>query len=209
MSPAARTIRIAFEEGTHALEARVQDAAGSATAGRVVIAAPHPLYGGDADSPVVRELEAAFLHHGLGTLAFDYRGVGGSTGVQRGSLDEAVADFMSVARSEAAQPLVALAGYSFGACAALLAARTLEVPSLVLVAPALALLDPGALGRFTGRLRIVVGEHDDYAPASALESLAAQVPDAQLEVLPGVDHFFMDSQRLRLREALTRALGGE
>jgi alpha/beta superfamily hydrolase len=203
-----RTLRIAAAGGTHELEARVQSPAAAARAavaapiGKVVIAPPHPLYGGDIDNPVVRELETAFLERGFETLAFDFRGSGGSSGTQHGGMDDACADFVSVARAEAAQPLVALAGYSFGACAAVHAAVTLGVTSLVLVAPALGLLDPAALSAYAGRLFIVVGDQDEYAPVAALESALAHLADTQLRVLPDVDHFFMGSQRVRLREAL-------
>jgi len=54
----------------------------------VVLCHPHPLYGGSMLSPVVLTAEQAFREAGWTTLAFNFRGVGGS----RGTHDEGVAE---------------------------------------------------------------------------------------------------------------------
>ncbi|MDD9940515.1 MAG: alpha/beta fold hydrolase [Myxococcales bacterium] len=205
-----RTVRVAGRDTDrnteYVLDVRYSEPIAGGTPDKAVIAAPHPQYGGEMSNPVVRALEEALRNHGLSTLAFDYRGVGGSTGKQRGSLHEGCQDLVCVGQHELARPLSLLAGYSFGACAALGAAGTLEVSSLLLVAPPLALLEPAQLAGFAGRLRVIVGEHDEYAGAPALKALVDRVPGAQLLVLPDTDHFFTGSQLERLRDALPRAL---
>jgi hypothetical protein len=193
---AVRSVLVSALDGDHVLSARYGEPAGGVS-GRAVIAAPHPQYGGEMSSPVVRALEEALRGCGFATLAFDYRGAGESTGTQRGALEDAVADLTSVARSELAQPLSLLAGYSFGACAALHAAEGLGVQELLLVAPALGFLDTGLLESFPGRMRIVAAQRE----------VARRAPDATLEVLPDVDHFFLGSALEALRDALGRVLG--
>src|SRR5215468_6879900 len=46
----------------------------------VVLCHPHPLYGGSMLTPVILTVEAAFHEAGFTTLAFNFRGVGGSEG---------------------------------------------------------------------------------------------------------------------------------
>ena len=48
--------------------------------GGAVIAAPHPLYGGSMESPVVGAMDFACEKAGIGGLRFDWRGVGASAG---------------------------------------------------------------------------------------------------------------------------------
>ena len=205
-----RTIRVPGRDtdrnSEYVLDVRYSEPNTGGARDKAVIAAPHPQYGGEMSNPVVRALEEALQREGWSTLAFDYRGVGASTGTQRGSLHEGCQDLVRVGQHELARPLSLLAGYSFGACAAVGAAGILKVSSLLLVAPPLSLLDPTQLADFEGRLRVIVGEHDEYAGAAALKALVDRVPGGQLHVLPDTDHFFTGSQRERLRDALPRAL---
>ena len=46
----------------------------------VVLCHPHPLYGGSMLTPVIMTAEQAFQEAGYTTLAFNFRGVGGSEG---------------------------------------------------------------------------------------------------------------------------------
>jgi alpha/beta superfamily hydrolase len=204
----ARTLRIQVENASITLEGRVTSA--SSPAGLALIAPPHPMYGGSIDNPVVRALEAAFQAEQFATLAFNFRGTGDSDGEQHGDLDEALADLVSAARADLGlaerPPLSVLSGYSFGSCVALRAAPLLGISRVVLVAPPLALLDVAWLRAFTGRLDVVVGDDDEYAPEAALRETLAVAGAFRLEVLDEVDHFFSGSQLLRLRAALPALL---
>jgi alpha/beta superfamily hydrolase len=199
-----RTLHITVPEGGHALETRITLPA--ARRGNALVAPPHPSYGGSIDSPVVEALEEALCARQLGTLALNFRGVGESSGVSRGDIDEALVDFLAVARAPEAEPLALLSGYSFGACVALRAAQVLAVESLLLVAPALALFEPALLRAYPGRVTVVVGGEDGYAPEAALRARMPSSSAARLVVLPGVDHFFSGTGLSLLRAALPELL---
>lgn len=173
-----------------AIEARLHLGKGSAGA---VVAPPHPLYGGSMTNPVVQLTVEALLELGVSALAFNYRGTEGSEGVATSSLEASTADYqaaLDALRAELPGPTIA-AGYSFGAGTALLSVRdAADIVGLVLIAPPLGMLRVPDLKACAGRVLIIVGDDDEYAPLSELQTLLTHVPEVQLEVLPGVDHFF-------------------
>ena len=157
-----------------------------------VIAAPHPLYGGSMDSPVVAEIADACSRAGLATLRFNWRGVGASAGEPSGEARDADLDFGAALDqlAETVAGAITVCGYSFGAAAALRAVATSpRVRQAVLVAPPPALLDGAALAAVR-RALLVAGEEDRIAPAGRLQELAAGAPGARLELVPAADHFF-------------------
>ncbi|MBW1685727.1 MAG: alpha/beta fold hydrolase [Deltaproteobacteria bacterium] len=188
-----RAVVIALGGGTLALEGIYLTGAGP-DAGGAVIAAPHPLYGGSMESPVVNEIAYACQRAGLASLCFNWRGVGASAGEPSGEAADADADYAAAAlhlEETVSGPLVA-AGYSFGAAAALrVGAQHPRVRRLLLVSPPPSLLVAAALEGFRGAVLMLTGEHDAIAPARALEDLAASLPWATLRVVADADHFFM------------------
>jgi alpha/beta superfamily hydrolase len=162
-------------------------------AGGAVIAAPHPLYGGSMDSPVVAELAYACRRAGYATVRFNWRGVGASGGAVNGDPEQADADYaaaLAYLEETVSGPIVA-AGYSFGAAAAVrTASANPRVRRLLLVAPPPALLDVGALAQFRGSALVVVGSNDSFASTAELERLLGDDPRRRLEVIPEADHFF-------------------
>lgn len=162
-------------------------------AGGAVIAPPHPLYGGSMSSPVVTELSWAFAKAGLGTLRFDWRGVGASAGRPSGDVADARADYAGALEqlAESVSGSLVAAGYSFGAAAAALAASaTPRVRRLVLVAPPPSMLDRAALAERPWDVLLVTGEHDGIAPAAELEAIARALPRARFACIDEADHFF-------------------
>ena len=188
-----RAVVIALGGGTLALEGIYLTGAGP-DAGGAVIAAPHPLYGGSMESPVVNEIAYACQRAGLASLCFNWRGVGASAGEPSGEAADADADYAAAAlhlQETVSGPLVA-AGYSFGAAAALrVGAQHPRVRRLLLVSPPPSLLVAAALEGSRGAVLMLTGEHDAIAPARALEDLAASLPWATLRVVADADHFFM------------------
>jgi alpha/beta superfamily hydrolase len=159
-----------------------------------VVAAPHPLYGGSMDSPVVGEIAFACRRAGYATVRFNWRGVGASGGAPNGDSASADADYaaaLAYLEETVAGPILA-AGYSFGACSAVrVASANPRVRRLLLVAPPPALLDADALAQFRGSALVLVGSHDSFAPTAELAERLGAGERRRLEVIPEADHFFM------------------
>ena len=186
-------IAIAMPGEEWALEGIFLGGTGSDPYGAVV-AAPHPLYGGSMDSPVVAELCFACRRAGYATVRFNWRGVGASGGAPSGDPASADADYAAALAylEETVDGPILAAGYSFGAAVAVRVARANpRVRRLLLVAPPPALLDAAALAQFRGSALVVVGSHDSFAPSAELASLLGDGARRRLEVIPDADHFFM------------------
>ncbi|HEU4760606.1 MAG TPA: alpha/beta family hydrolase [Dehalococcoidia bacterium] len=159
-----------------------------------VVCHPHPLYGGDMHNNVVVALCRALAARGIAVLRFNFRGVGrsqGAFGDGAGEQQDAAAA-LAFLRSlpELDTERLALAGYSFGAAVALLAAGGqglravvgVSVPTIARGLPELSLSCP---------VLLVVGERDEVAPPPRLAGLASLLgPAARVEVVPGADHFW-------------------
>ncbi|HEX2484554.1 MAG TPA: hypothetical protein VHQ66_04605 [Myxococcota bacterium] len=159
-----------------------------------VIAPPHPLYGGSMDSPVASELAYAAVRAGIAALRFNWRGVGASAGIASGEPRDADADYAAALAhlgATVAGRLVAC-GYSFGAAAALRAARLHpRIGRGLLVAPPPSLVEAGALRELERPALVLVGSADRIAPHDALAADVAAAPGARLELIADADHFFM------------------
>ncbi len=163
-------------------------------AGGAVVAAPHPLYGGSMDSPVVNELSHACAQSGFSSLRFNWRGVGASSGSPSGEAADADLDYRAALTQLAETvpgPLLAC-GYSFGAAAALrVGCAEKRVERLILVAPPPALLPAEPFASLERPLLVLAAAEDRIAPPTELEALVRAAPAARLEVIPKADHFFM------------------
>lgn len=167
--------------------------------GGVVVAHPHPLHGGTMRQPVVHHVARACRRRGLATLRFDFRGVGASAGGYSG-LEEfrdvrAAATFL---RAQLPPGLpVSLAGYSFGALMAALAAIDGE-PATALALVAFAVewdeFSPTffeRLGEFAGPVLALCGELDTIGPPADVEAFLRSVgARPEMVTVAGADHFF-------------------
>jgi len=191
--PGERAVAIACEGAPLALDGIFLGVPDGSAADAGVIAAPHPLYGGSMQSPVINEIAYALQKSGIASLRFDWRGVGASGGTPSGRLPDADEDFAAALDhvEETVNGEILACGYSFGAAAALRAAQDRpRVMRLVLVSPPPELMDAAALARFVGRVLVVTGELDAIAPPAALGALAARARRGHFAVIPGCDHFF-------------------
>ncbi len=181
-----------------------QPAAGHPLRGVVVLAHPHPLFGGTMDNKVVQTLVRAFLQLGYRCVRFNFRGVGQTAGTHdegRGESDDLLA--VVAALRDPALPL-ALGGFSFGAyvttlAAARLAEQGLPAERLALIGPSTQRATPAPVPADT---LVIHGETDDVVPLSATLDWARpqQLP---VIVMPGVGHFF-HGQLTQLRDLIVR-----
>lgn len=192
------------------LEARIDQGGGDAVA---VICHPHPLYGGSMDNNVVDALQRSLRAAGLGTLRFNFRGVGGSTGQHRGAQAD-VEDLLAVCRHLRGQGWKRLpfAGYSYGAWIGLRAMKAGLEPELsILVSPPLDFLDFKGLDPPSGPCLITLGDQDDFCSVASLSSWTAPGREAEnaprVETLAGCDHFYWGFEK-HLAEKVTVFLGG-
>jgi alpha/beta superfamily hydrolase len=187
-----RSVAIPLEGGAEALEGVFVTGLDDDAMG-IVIAAPHPLYGGSMDSPAVNEIAYAARKAGLASLRFNWRGVGASAGAISGEARDADADYRAALEQLLATVpgAVAAAGYSFGAAAAVrVGAGEPRVRRLVLLSPPPMLLDLDALAAFGGDVLLMAGALDAIAPPAEIERIASELPRATFAAIPNADHFF-------------------
>jgi alpha/beta superfamily hydrolase len=175
------------------LEALVDDLIEPPTAA-VVLAHPHPQYGGTMHTKVVFQAAKAFCRLGCPVLRFNFRGVGVSDGTSSGGDGEledyrAALDFM--ARRFPGVPLWA-AGVSFGSWVAMTTgARDDRVTALVGIAVPSKLYDFSAVRDSQKPKYFIHGEHDQLCPLRAVWELYGQSAEPkELAVIDGADHLF-------------------
>ncbi|HZP44864.1 MAG TPA: alpha/beta fold hydrolase [Candidatus Binataceae bacterium] len=161
-----------------------------------VVCHPHPLYGGSMYNNVVDAALAAMWRLGWATLRFNFRGVGASEGEHANGIgeagDAAAAVRFLTARAEVQPHATVLAGYSFGAMAAMAAAASVkDLGALVLIALPLQMADTQKLEQFPHPIILVGGDSDAYCPERGLRTLHGKLgARAELAIIEGADHFF-------------------
>ena len=179
-----------FPAGSLQLEGLLSPASGDKG---VVIAHPHPLYGGNLHNNVVETLARVYRQHGFTALRFNFRGVGGS----QGHYDEGEGEQEDIKAAldyllGQGKTRLDLVGYSFGAWVSALA-RTAQdkVQRLILVAPPVDFCDFHNVRSLPKLTLVIAGDRDEFAPPTAIARL---LPDwnsaARLEIIPGADHFY-------------------
>jgi alpha/beta superfamily hydrolase len=145
---------------------------------------------------VVDAIESGFSAKEFTTLRFNFRGVGRSAGNYdegEGEVRDVVAAVAFLKQQIDGDGSVVLAGYSFGAWMASKAAAKIEqdVAALFLVAYPFAFYKADELMRFSKRIYLIGGEHDDVSPVDSLLKVYKELPvvEKNLKVIP-TDHFY-------------------
>jgi len=191
LSRDARLIRFSSPDGLQ-LEGRLT----LGESGRaIVLCHPHPLYGGSMLTPVIMTVEQTFRESGYTTLAFNFRGVGGS----EGSYGEGQAEVADVRGAlgflgdtlEALPPMLVVAGYSFGSVVGGRVAATDSRVYLYLgIAPPVNLHDFGFLRSANCRIALIAGADDEVCDPHRLEQLALSLPGKFWMRILDSDHLF-------------------
>ncbi len=182
-----------LQGGAGALEALRDVPSQGTVRGTVVVAHPHPLFGGTMQNKVVQTLARAFVQCGWQAVRFNFRGVGASAGIHdegRGEAD----DMLAVIEQVAPEGRLALAGFSFGAfvtshvAQALQAQRSLDQLVLVGTAASRFTVAPVAPALHE-RTLVIHGEQDDTVALASVMAWA-RPQTLPVTVIPGVEHFF-------------------
>jgi uncharacterized protein len=152
-----------------------------------VLCHPHPLYGGSMFDAVVTLMAQSMSDLPVGTLQFNFRGVGASQGVHDKGVGE-VDDVVSVLdwlRQEKGISSILLGGYSFGAVVALNALPRCDVEKAILIAPPVKTMSAGEPGPVP--LLVILGENDEIVDAHSTGEYFRQ---AEVLTISAADHFF-------------------
>jgi alpha/beta superfamily hydrolase len=164
----------------------------------VVVAHPHPLFGGTMHNKVVYHAAKAFSGFGLPVLRFNFRGTGLSEGVHdegRGERDDVLAALDWMER-EYGLPIL-FAGFSFGSHVGLRACCG-DARVAGLCGIGMPVLAEGRAYRYEFLAAcgdvpklFVSGDHDPFAPRDELEAVLSSAPEPKQVVwVVGADHFF-------------------
>ena len=146
-------------------------------------------------TPVIMTAEQAFQEAGYTTLAFNFRGVGGSEGSYgegRAEVADVIGalDHLEVALGSRPK-LMAVAGYSFGSYVAAMAAATDQRVGFYLgIAPPLNHYDFGFLRQPICRVALIGGKHDEFCDATRFKALYLSLPATPWIRVLEADHFF-------------------
>jgi alpha/beta superfamily hydrolase len=158
-----------------------------------VICHPHPLYGGTMHNKVVHYIARTFNELQIGSLRFNFRGVGASAGTYdegHGETDDLLA-VLDWVRSRRPELDVWLAGFSFGAYVALRAATRFPVSRLITVAPPVNIFDFSDVSEPGCPWLVIQGDRDEIVPSEEVLTWAGQLRHPpRLITLSGGDHFF-------------------
>jgi len=153
------------------LEIRIKPSVHGVDSGKaVVISHPHPLYGGTMNNKVVTTMERAFSSLGYTTVAYDFRGVGGSEGEYDNGIGEqadlkAVLDWL---RAKYELNYTVLAGFSFGSYVSLSALAKCKIDAICTVAPPVGLYDFSVINDVDVSWSLIQGGQDEVVSAQEI-----------------------------------------
>ena len=171
----------------------------------VVLAHPHPLFGGTMHTKVVYQAAKALSRIGCAVLRFNFRGVGMSAG----AFDEGAgekADFragIDFVRDRYPSARVWAAGMSFGAWIALtVGAEDPRIGTLIGIAPPITRYDFDAVAASAKPKFFIQGERDEICALKDMRAFYARcLEPKELVVIDGADHLF-DGKVSEVAEAI-------
>jgi alpha/beta superfamily hydrolase len=174
----------------------------------VIIGHPHPLYGGDRSSHVVRALQVAAWELNCHSIAINFRGVGYSGGEHDNGDSERLDLVAACELADMMEPDgdIIMAGYSFGAVVALNVTHPL-ITAWIGIAPPVPLMGSTPTASSHHRPKFLFApEHDQYSTPAQLRAHVSGWSSTTVAQIQGVDHFIAVGAKDTARDALSQAL---
>ena len=204
-----------YSTGKIMLDGVVSAPEDSAKVPSVVLCHPHPMLGGDMNNVIVSTIAFEVSQRGMGSLRFDFRGVGQSEGefTDAEGVSEDVKHALSFTRNFTGvdDKRVGIVGYSFGAAAMLHNLKyTKGAKSLVFIAPPVGAVQRSSIRDDKRAKLFIVGSEDRVVPSLDLQrELDNFKHPAQFTEIAGADHRLTDHESTvaeRVAEFLTETL---
>lgn len=158
-----------------------------------IVCHPHPVHGGTLHNKVVFRAARGLESANVATLRFNFRGAGRSQGVHdhgTGEIRDFDTAFEWVRQKHPSLPLL-VGGFSFGSWVASRAALEHEdIHALFLLGAPVNNYDLGYLSNWKKPMMIVQGSKDEFGHPDKLAPLVERIPNCELFVVTGADHFF-------------------
>jgi alpha/beta superfamily hydrolase len=163
----------------------------------VVICHPHSLMGGSMYNNVVEALQEAFAAENYSTLRFNFRGVGGSTGVydEGGGEKEDIFAVCEYLTKHGLKKLF-LAGYSFGAWVGSKILEESKNPFAVniYVSPPINYFNFN-WDNLNNKINLLIcGDCDQFCKIDVLIQKAQKI-NSPVEIIHGADHFYLGKEK--------------
>ena len=158
----------------------------------VIIGHPHPLYGGDRHSHVVRALQEAASRADCHSIAIDFRGVGNSGGFHDDGDSERLDLAAACELADMIEPEcpIIMSGYSFGSVVAMNVSNP-WIAAWLSIAPPTSLMTSLPVAANNHRPKVIVmAEHDQITTPDTIREAMREWDNVHFIDAPGVDHFF-------------------
>ena len=163
----------------------------------VVICHPHSLMGGSMYNNVVEALQKTFAAENYSTLRFNFRGVGGSTGVYEEGVGE-MKDILAGCDYLKKLGLTKLffAGYSFGAWVGSKIIEESKNPFVasICVSPPINYFNFNWHNLNNKINLFICGDCDHFCSLDVLIKIAQKI-NSPVEIIRGADHFYMGKEK--------------
>jgi alpha/beta superfamily hydrolase len=174
----------------------------------VIIGHPHPLYGGDRHSHVVRALQEAASRADCHSIAIDFRGVGNSGGFHDDGDSERLDLAAACELADMIEPEcpIIMSGYSFGSVVGLNVSNP-WIAGWVAVAPPAQMMKslPSAANNPRPKI-LIAAEHDQFTTPDEMAAAVSTWSNCEIISAPGVDHSFAVNAASLCNTALSRLL---
>ena len=178
----------------------------------VVVCHPHPLLVGDMEHPLVTAICRVANREKIGSLRFNFRGVGKSNGIFSNG-DQEWKDVEAALNITKLMPgtdvkRLALVGYSFGASTVLQGLpHYKETKCLVLISPSITSVRNSRIMEDKRPKMFIVGQSDGVVPSVDLQKFFDDTrhPDQFIEIA-GANHNFLARQTKEVAEHVIRFL---